>query len=114
MHELSIAMGIVDVAAEEAMKRGSRVTAVHIKIGLLSGIVPASLRSAFELACENSPLAGAELITEEVAVAAFCPACDAERAVSFPELSCPACGISTPDIIRGRELEVVALELESP
>src|SRR5262245_39256085 len=114
MHELSIALGIVDVAAEEATRRGaSRVAAVHLKIGALSGVVPGALRSAFELAREESLLAAAELVIEEVPVAAYCPACAAERTVPFPELRCPTCGTPTPQVVRGRELEVVALEIET-
>jgi hydrogenase nickel incorporation protein HypA/HybF len=114
MHELSIAMGIVDVAAEEAERRRSRVVAVHIKVGTLSGVVPNALVSAFELARDSTPLAQAELIIEEVPVAAYCPTCAAEREVVFPQLSCPICGAPTPEVIRGRELEVTALEIESP
>lgn len=114
MHELSIALGIVDMAAEEVGRRGGRVVAVHLKVGPLSGVVPAALRSAFELAREPEPaVAAAELVIEEVPVVARCSACAAERAVSFPELRCPACGGPTPDVVRGRELEVVALEIES-
>ena len=113
MHELSIAMGIVDVAAEEAERRRSRVIAVHIKLGTLSGVVPDALRAAFELARDASPLAGAELVIEEVPVAAYCPACALEREVVFPQLSCPVCGEPTPEVVRGRELEVTALEIES-
>lgn len=112
MHELSIALGIVDIAAEQGQRQRGRVVAVHLKIGPLSGVVPDALRSAFELAREDSPLAGAELVIEEIPVAAYCPACAAERAVPFPELCCPNCGTPTPDVVRGRELEVVALEIE--
>ena len=36
MHELSIAMSIVDIAGEEAERRGhSCITAVHVKLGPL-------------------------------------------------------------------------------
>jgi hydrogenase nickel incorporation protein HypA/HybF len=114
VHELSIAMGILEVAEEEAARRRARVVAVHLKLGLLSGVVPGALRSAFELARESTPLAGAELVIEEVPVAAYCPACAAERVVAFPHLSCPVCGAPTPDVVRGRELEVTALEVEAP
>ncbi|MDB5307151.1 MAG: hypA [Gemmataceae bacterium] len=115
MHELSIALSIVDLAAEEIGRRGgSRIGAIHLKLGPLSGVVPGALRSAFELAREQEPaVAAAELIIEEIAVAAYCPACAAEQLITFPELCCPTCGIPTPDVIRGRELEVVALEIES-
>ena len=33
MHELSIATSIIDMAQEEAEKRGVRVLAVHLKLG---------------------------------------------------------------------------------
>src|SRR4051794_9200301 len=115
MHELSIAMSIVEGAAEEAGLRGAaRVAAVHLRIGPLSGVVPDALRSAFELAREQEPaLAAAELVIEEVPVTARCPRCAAERAVPFPELRCPTCDTPTPEVVRGRELEVVALEIET-
>src|SRR5262249_35107198 len=106
--------GIVDIAAEEAGRRGGRITVVHLKLGPLSGVVPDALRSAFELAREQEPaVAAAELVVEEVPVAAYCPACAAERPVPFPELRCPTCDTPTPEVVRGRELEVVALEIET-
>lgn len=114
MHELSIAMSVVEIAAEEAERRSGRVAAVHLKVGALAGVVADALRSAFELARESTPLAGAELVIEEVPVVAFCAACAAERAVEFPLLICPVCRGPTPEVVRGRELEVTALELESP
>jgi hydrogenase nickel incorporation protein HypA/HybF len=115
VHELSIALSVVEVATEEAARRGgARVAAVHLKLGALSGVVADALRAAFDLAREATPLAGAELVIEEVPVVALCPACAAERAVEFPQLICPVCGAATPEVVRGRELEVVALELEAP
>ena len=57
--ELSIAMSIVDMAMEEAEKRGADcVSAVHLKLGLLSGVVSRALLASYELACENTPLEG--------------------------------------------------------
>ena len=58
MHELSIALGIVDIAEEESGRRGGvAVLAVHVKLGPLSGVVKEALLSAYELARENSLLA---------------------------------------------------------
>jgi Zn finger protein HypA/HybF involved in hydrogenase expression len=39
MHELSIALGILDVAGEEAQRHGGRVAAIHLKLGPLAGVV---------------------------------------------------------------------------
>jgi hydrogenase nickel incorporation protein HypA/HybF len=114
MHELSIALSILDVAAEEAERRGGRVVTIHLKLGPLSGVVGSALASAYELAREGTPLADAALVVEEVPIVAYCPACDAEHAsATVLDLRCPACGAPTPEVVGGRELEVFALEIES-
>src|SRR5438105_15634846 len=113
MHELSIALSIIDVAAEEAERHEGRVVAVQLRLGPLSGVVKEALVSAYELAREGTPLEGSRLDVEETPVVAYCPACAAERAVaSARELCCPVCGTPTPRVVGGRELEVVALEVE--
>jgi hydrogenase nickel incorporation protein HypA/HybF len=115
MHELSIALSILDLAEEEAARRGSRrVAAIHLKWGPLSGVVKDALLSAYDLARSSSALPDAELVIEEVPVVVYCPGCGQERAIeALPELCCPACGGPTPDVVHGRELDLVALEIES-
>jgi len=114
MHELSIAMSIVEMAQEEAEKRnGVQVTAIHLKLGALSGVVKEALVSAYEMAREDTPLQGARLVIEEVPVMVFCAKCQASRAVSSIQLFCCAeCGAPASEIVQGKELEVVALEIE--
>lgn len=115
MHELSIALSIVDQAIEETERRDRcHIVAIHLKLGHMSGIVPDALRSSFELAREQTPLADAELVIEEIPVVAYCPKCTTERALVFPHLCCPVCETPTPEIVRGRELEITALEIETP
>jgi hydrogenase nickel incorporation protein HypA/HybF len=114
MHELSIAMSIVEMAQEEAEQRGGvQVTAIHLKLGALSGVVKEALLSAFEMACDDTPLSGARLVIEEVPVVVFCPTCQAQRPLSSVQLFCCAeCGTPAGDVVQGKELEVVALEIE--
>ena len=59
MHELSIALSILDLAAEEAERHGGRVAAVHLRLGPLAGVVKDALVSAYDLAREGTPLARA-------------------------------------------------------
>jgi hydrogenase nickel incorporation protein HypA/HybF len=113
MHELSIALSILDLVGEEAERRGARIVAVHLRLGPLSGVVKDALLSAYELAREGTPFAASALRVEEVPVETWCPACAALRRPAFPELCCPACGAPTPEVRGGRELEVVALEIET-
>jgi hydrogenase nickel incorporation protein HypA/HybF len=114
MHELSIAMSIVDLAQEEIRRRGEvRVTAVHIKVGALAGVVKDALLAAYEMACEDTDLRGSQLVVEDVPVVLFCPHCRAERPVSSIQLFCCAeCGTPSGEIVQGKELQMVALEIE--
>jgi len=113
MHELSIAICIIECAEEEAARHGGKVTAVHLRLGQLSGVTKDALLFAYELACESTSLAGARLLVEEVPVVIFCSQCDAERELtSIQSLCCPVCGTPTPEVVQGREMELAALELE--
>jgi len=114
MHELSIALNILDFAAQEAERRGGvAVRAVHLKLGSLAGVAKESLVSAYDLAREGSSLADWRLVVEEIPVVVYCPACRSEhRVTSFPELCCSCCGAPAGEVVHGRELEIVALEIE--
>ncbi len=113
MHELSIAMSIVDTAQEEAERHGwTHIHAVHLKLGLLTGVVKEALLSSYEMACEATPLQGSRLVIEEIPVEVFCPKCEARRAVqSIQWFCCPECGTATSDVVQGKELQVVGLEI---
>jgi hydrogenase nickel incorporation protein HypA/HybF len=113
MHELSIAMSLLDVAAEEAQRQGGgRVLAIHLKVGPLSGVVKEALLSAFELAREGDEFGQCRLIVQEVPIVVDCPTCQAYRpAVSVQEICCSVCGTPTMQLVSGRELEMTAMEL---
>lgn len=114
MHELSIAICLLDLAQEEAERQGdAQVLAIHVKLGPLAGVVREALLSAYELARAGGPLEQAELIIEETPILANCPVCGGvETAVSVQQLACDKCGTPTPDVVSGRELEMVALEIQ--
>lgn len=114
MHELSIAMSILDLAAKEAKRHGGeRVLEIRLKLGPLSGVVKEALLSAYELARENSPLEGTQLVIEDVPVLVECPTCRMIRPViSIQQMCCAACGSPSSDIVSGRELEIIALEIQ--
>ncbi len=112
MHELSIAMSLIEVASEEAQRLGASVVALHLRVGVLSGVEKDALLGAYELARQGTPLAQAELLIETVPITAWCPRCRAERLIPSPqEMGCPFCESPATDIRGGRELEVVGLEI---
>jgi hydrogenase nickel incorporation protein HypA/HybF len=113
MHELSIAMSIVDAALEESQRRGVQVCAVHLRLGALAGVVKDALLFSYEMACQDTPLAGSQLIVEDLPVIVFCPQCRQERTLSSVQFfACPECGTPTMDVRQGKELEVFALEVQ--
>jgi hydrogenase nickel incorporation protein HypA/HybF len=113
MHELSIAMGIVDAAADEAQRRGAHVMAVYLKLGALSGVVKDALLFSYEVACQGTPLEGSKLIVEDLPVVIFCAQCNQKQMLtSLQSFSCPECKTPTMDVVQGKELEVFALEVE--
>jgi len=114
MHELSIAMSIVEMAEEEADQRGGvRVNAVHLKLGALAGVVKNALLSSYEMACEGTPLQGSRLVIEEVPVVVFCPQCHLPRTLaSIQRFTCPECDAVVSDVLHGREIHVAALEIQ--
>jgi hydrogenase nickel incorporation protein HypA/HybF len=112
MHELSIAMNVIAIAEREGAAAGGRIAAVHVQVGALSGVVREALAFSWEVASADSSVAGARLLIEEVPVSVYCDACVTEQTLPAAQpLICPQCGAATPDIRRGRELQVVSLEI---
>lgn len=112
MHELSIAMGIVDAALEESERRRVKVNAVHLRLGALSGVVKEALLFSYEVACQDTALEGSQLIVEDIPVAVFCKQCRERKVLSsIQSFICPECGTATGEILQGKELEVFALEV---
>lgn len=112
MHELSIAMSIVDMAQEEADSRDVLIDAVYLELGPLSGVVAEALLFSYEIACSGTRLEGSRLVIKEVAIEVYCPTCMVQRILpSMQWFCCPECGAPTSDVIHGKELAITALEI---
>jgi hydrogenase nickel incorporation protein HypA/HybF len=113
MHELSIAYNLVETAAAAAHKAGVlQVVAVHLRLGVLSGISKEALLFSYDLATDGSLLAGSRLVIEDIPVIIFCSQCQTEQTLlSIQRFCCPVCGSPSADIRQGRELDIVGLEV---
>lgn len=114
MHELSIALDLIDaVSAKMATLGPVQVTAVRLRLGPLSGVVREALLFSFDTAIVGTPLESARLQIEDVPVSVWCVSCEAERNLSdLAGRRCPACQSPTPQVIRGTELELIGLEIQ--
>jgi len=62
MHELSIALSLIDTICDELPNLGKVcVRSVHLRVGALSGVAPDALAFAFDVASGDSAIAGARL-----------------------------------------------------
>jgi hydrogenase nickel incorporation protein HypA/HybF len=112
MHELSIAMSIVEMAQEEAERRKVEVDAVYLDLGMLSGVVKEALLFSYEMACDGTALQGSRLVVKEIPIEVYCPACDKKQTLSSMQwFCCPDCGTPTSEVIHGKELTITALEV---
>jgi hydrogenase nickel incorporation protein HypA/HybF len=112
MHELSIALSMIDEIEEQTDKHGyAAVKAVHVRIGVLSGVDPQALRFAYELACEGTALENSRLEIESVPLLVVCPQCSVTHTPDLQHIVCPRCITPEQTIVAGRELELRALEL---
>ena len=115
MHELGLAIDIVDLASEEAAKLGAvHITGVRLKIGALAGVVREALLFSFDAATIGTPLEGARLHIEDVPATVWCPSCDAERELVDAAIRrCPQCDSLAPRLIHGDEMQLTGLEIRA-
>ncbi len=113
MHEVSIMEGAVRMAVDAARSSGaSRVLALRLRVGTLSGVVPEALRFAFDVVCRDTIAEGASLELTTVPAAAWCPSCRAEFECADFIAECPRCHNPDGELRRGRELEIASVEVD--
>lgn len=114
MHEMGIAMEIIDIATASIPEdlKGVKVERVNVQVGKLSAIVPGSLSFCFDMAIKDTALEGAELNIEELPVVAKCNDCGITWTISEPVFTCDKCKSGSLDIISGRELDIKSIEIE--
>ena len=109
---MSLAMSILDIAAEQARAAGARVVnRVEIEVGSLAGVEIESLRFCFT-AARRGPTGRAELVIHEIPGHARCAGCGAEPELEMPLALCPECGALDLEILQGNELRVRSLNVD--
>lgn len=112
MHELSIAMNIVELVEEHIAAQPGRVTAVDVRIGCMAGIVPAALSFAWEPATHGTRLQGSALRIHWEEAAGYCSVCGCDRPPeSAQSMRCAVCGAPILRLTCGRALDLTAIEL---
>jgi hydrogenase nickel incorporation protein HypA/HybF len=114
MHEISIALSIIEIAEAKAREQNSpSIQTIRIKLGEFTSVVKEALEFAFE-AVRIDTLAGrARLEIETVPMIVQCVVCGpVTEPVRTVCLVCPACGLPL-EIVSGEELLVDYIEIEA-
>ena len=95
-----------------ALAHGARrVTRLHVRLGVLSALTRA-LHVSFRSASRGTSCEGALLDIEEIPLTVHCRVCEGVKTPSGPyNFRCPDCGRATPEVVTGREMQLVSIVL---
>ncbi len=100
----------IEAAERESAKR---ITRLHLQIGELAGVVPDAMAFAFDVASAGTIAEGAAFEWDSVKVrcrcANGCPDFEPDSMI----FTCPQCGTISMDLLAGRELHLVDIEIET-
>ena len=113
MHELSIAINIVEISTDYATKNDSgKVLEIEIEIGELSGVVEDALDFAMEAATKNTACEGASWKIIKIKAWAKCKSTGKAFEIDDLYSACPFCNEYGHDLIQGKELRVKSILVE--
>jgi hydrogenase nickel incorporation protein HypA/HybF len=113
MHEASLAQSIIEIVRRYVPPEdGKAVRNVRVRIGELAGVVAESLEFCYDALAPGHGLALSRLSIERVPATARCARCENVFAIDFTAFRCPSCNGTAVDVLSGRELQVLDIEVE--
>lgn len=113
MHETDMTKALILTVSDwmTAQPDHPPIKTVYLTVGEFAGVEPASLQFAFQVQRQNTCLAEAELVIQEVPLVAFCHPCQQEyRPEIGLQYACPDCQSPMAEIRSGRELRIDRVE----
>lgn len=113
MHEMTIAMNIVDIICQKANEeKAFKINSIELEIGELSGIMIDSLEFCFEAACKNTIADGAELNIHKIEAEAFCKSCKNTFIMESDFSPCPTCNDFNFELKKGKEFSIKSFNID--
>ncbi|MEJ2437527.1 MAG: hydrogenase/urease nickel incorporation protein HypA [Sulfurovaceae bacterium] len=113
MHEYSIVQALLNQCEDIAMQNGAeKVLKIYLKIGVMSGVEPHLLKSAFDTFKQETMCADALLDIQEQRVIIKCKECGAETTLKEYRYICGQCESNNVEVIDGEEMYLMSLEME--
>ena len=113
MHEMSIALSIVDLAEEQAGRaHADKIIEIELDIGTFSGIEIEALNFALEIAVKETLLEAALIKINRIEAVSECLDCQNVFSSEGFIHQCPSCSKSNIRIVKGKEMQVKSLLVE--
>ncbi len=113
MHELSIAMSIIQIAEDEAKAVNSKkIVSLNLHVGTMAGIEFFALDTALELAVKGTLLEKSKITVTKIQAIGKCTDCDNEFPINSVIDECPACNCLFINILSGKELKIKSIVVE--
>lgn len=113
MHEMSLAMGILQIVEDAARDQAFQyVKSVHLEIGQLAAVEPEAMRFCFDAVTQGTLAEGATLTILEVPGQGLCFNCNQTVPLAALYDACSACGGHPVQATGGTEMRVKELEVE--
>ena len=113
MHELSLAMEVIDLATREARKnRVSIIREILLEVGALSGVEADAFQWGLEMLIKDTILENAMIKLIRIPGKGTCSACNIEFEMKNRLDSCPECQCFPSKISGGQELRIVSILAE--
>ena len=113
MHEMTIAMNIVDIVCKKAAEeKAHKINSVELEIGTLSGIMIDSLEFCFKAACKNTIADSAKLNIHKINAEAFCKSCNNTFNMESDFSPCPTCDNFNYELLKGKELSIKSFNID--
>lgn len=112
MHEYSIVQSLLNSCEEHVVENNaSSVSKVVVKIGVMSGVEPDLLQTAFDTFKEATVCENAEFVINIQNVIILCTECKTEKVLQELEYKCDNCGSINVEVVDGEEMYLMQLEL---
>ena len=112
MHELSIIANLYEIMEEKAREQSAKkITLVKLQVGILSGVVPDFLETAFEIFKKDTMASDAALVIEKVPLKIRCLKCGTEKTSNELIFVCAECGSNQIQTIDGTELILEKMDI---
>lgn len=114
MHEYSIVMALVEQCEQHAAEHNANsIARVSIKVGVLSGVEPALLQTAFDTFKLDGICRDAVLDLNIQPLVLHCRDCDIEQEIEQYNILCPDCGGNNTRVLDGEDMYLMQLEFDT-